>query len=311
MKILEYNDVDPARVTYLTKLGQNFPLTPERAARLRRTDPRLFPCLAIYAVEDDLVIGQVGIFRLPLRSTQGCEDAGGIWAVSTHPQYADQRILYLLLEEAHARMRADGLRFAALSTDRYSWTYNLYQRLGYEETYVWATALADWETAHQPTRLYAISPEPDSRATIEMIFSEIARDYLGFTWRPTPFAPLQLVEPADIWIIQANSRPVGYVLAQTDGAVLNISNLTLQSGADAAEAIAAVTARLQAAYVQVKISRPADIASLRRVGYHIASPSWDSFMLKPLVPEVTFDDARRLFGIGTDRFLISWLDITI
>jgi hypothetical protein len=25
---------------------------------------------------------------------------------------------------------------------------------------------------------------------------------------------------------------------------------------------------------------------------------------------VTVEDARRLFGIGTDRFLISWLDVT-
>jgi hypothetical protein len=33
-------------------------------------------------------------------------------------------------------------------------------------------------------------------------------------------------------------------------------------------------------------------------------------MIKPLVPGVSVDDARRLLGIGTDRFLISWLDTT-
>jgi hypothetical protein len=33
-------------------------------------------------------------------------------------------------------------------------------------------------------------------------------------------------------------------------------------------------------------------------------------MVKPLIPEVTVEDARRLFGIGTDQFLISWLDTT-
>ena len=26
-------------------------------------------------------------------------------------------------------------------------------------------------------------------------------------------------------------------------------------------------------------------------------------------PDVTVDDAYRLFGIGTDQFLISWLDV--
>jgi hypothetical protein len=33
-------------------------------------------------------------------------------------------------------------------------------------------------------------------------------------------------------------------------------------------------------------------------------------MIKPLIPGVTVDDARQLFGIGKDRFLISWLDVT-
>jgi hypothetical protein len=33
-------------------------------------------------------------------------------------------------------------------------------------------------------------------------------------------------------------------------------------------------------------------------------------MVKSLDPSVTVEDARRLFGIGIDRFLISWLDTT-
>jgi hypothetical protein len=33
-------------------------------------------------------------------------------------------------------------------------------------------------------------------------------------------------------------------------------------------------------------------------------------MVKPLIPDVTIEDARRLFGIDTNRFLISWLDVT-
>jgi hypothetical protein len=43
MKILEYNDVDPLQVLNLTLLALDFPLTPEHAAHIRRTDPRLFP----------------------------------------------------------------------------------------------------------------------------------------------------------------------------------------------------------------------------------------------------------------------------
>ena len=67
---------------------------------------------------------------------------------------------------------------------------------------------------------------------------------------------------------------------------------------------------MKTAYVKVKISRPSEIASLRTAGYHVAHPDWGAFMLKPLTPDVTVEDARRLLGIGTDRFLISWLDMT-
>ena len=79
---------------------------------------------------------------------------------------------------------------------------------------------------------------------------------------------------------------------------------------DAAEAVAAVAAKLMTSYVQVKISRPTEVTSLKHSGYQLAKPNWDAFMIKPLVSDVTLDDARRLFDIGSDRFLISWLDTT-
>jgi hypothetical protein len=53
MKILEYNNVDPLQVLNLTLLALDFPLTPEHAAHIRRTDPRPFPCFTVNAVEDD------------------------------------------------------------------------------------------------------------------------------------------------------------------------------------------------------------------------------------------------------------------
>lgn len=310
MNILEYDDIDPVQAMYVSRLALNFALTPEKAASIRQADPRPFPCLAIYALEGSQVLGQVGVFRLPMISSEGREDVGGIWAVSTHPQYAGKGVASLLLEQAHARMRQAGLRFSTLGTDRYRVAYQLYRKHGYVDTYVYATALASWETAHQPTRLRAESPGPGGYELVERIFDDIAHDYFGFAWRHTPFARLRLVDLEDIWILREHSEIVGYAFAGLDQSILNISNIVLRQGADAAEAVAAIAAVLKTAYIQVQISRPAEIASLRRAGYHVAHPSWDAFMIKSLVPEVSVDDASRLFGISTDRFLISWLDVT-
>jgi GNAT superfamily N-acetyltransferase len=311
MIIADYDDVDPLSVFELTMLALDFQLTPEHAKHIRHTDPRPFPCLSVCAVEDEQVIGHVGVFRLPMITTEGREDVGGVWAVSTHPQHAGRGVASQLLEEAHRRMRQAGLRFSTLGTSRSGVSYRLYQKLGYEDIRVWATALARWETAHQPTRLRAQPPGPAGYDFVEEMFEDAAKDHLGFAWRHKPFARLRdKVGLEDIWVLWQNNKPVGYALAQVDRAVLEISDLLLKSGVDPAEAVAAVAAGRKTLFVKVRVSRPGDIASLRRAGYQVAHPDWGAFMIKPLVPQVMIEDARRLLGIGTDRFLISWLDVT-
>lgn len=319
MIILDYDNVDSLQVLNLTLLALDLPLTPEYTAHLRRTDPRLFPCFTVNAMEGDEVLGVVGILRLPMISTGGREDVGGVWAVSTHPLYAGRGVASALLEEAHTRMRDAGLRFSMLLTERHLKAHRLYQQHGYVEMNVWAKALARWETAHQPTRLRA---QPASTALseskgqggfdfIEKIFEDIAGNYLGFAWRYKPFVRLRDKMNLDaIWIVRENNTPVGYIYARKEGPLLETHIHVLRPDIDAVEAIAAIASNLQAPYVQVGMSRPGDIARFQHAGWQVTYPNWASFMVKPLLPEVTTGDARRLFGIGTDRFLISLLDVT-
>jgi GNAT superfamily N-acetyltransferase len=313
IKILDYDKVDPLQVLSLTMLALDFPFTPEYAAHIRQTDPRPFPCLTVNAVDTtrDLVVGQVGVFRLPMVSTEGREDVGGVWAVSTHPNYAGRGVASALLEEAHARMRAAGLRFSTLGTDRYRTAYRLYQQHGYVDLNIWATAIVPWETAHQPTRLRAQPPGPEGYEFVERVFETIGSSYLGFAWRHTPFARLRERVPLeDIWLLWENNQPVGYVFAHKADAMLKINIQLLRQDVEVGEAIAAVTSHLRATYLRVTVSRPSHITSLRRAGFPVAHPDWGAFMVKPLDTNLTVDDARRLFGIDTDRFLISWLDTT-
>jgi len=310
MKILEYDDVDPLQVLHLTMLALDFPFTPEHAAHLRNTDPHPFPCLTVNAVDHDRVVGQVGVFRLPMVSITGREDVGGVWAVSTHPLFTDRGIATTLLDEAHTRMRDKGLRFSTLATDRYRVAYKIYKNLGYEDLNIYAKAMTNWETAHQPTRLRAYPVGKRGYDYIEELYASIAKDYLGFAWRHTPFTRLRRVELTDIWILSDNELPVGYALTYTNGSIINITNLVLKPGINASEAVAAVCSEIKSTFVQVSINRPVDVKSLRSAGYQVAHPSWGAFMLKPLTPEVSIKEAKHLFGIGSDRFMISWLDVT-
>jgi GNAT superfamily N-acetyltransferase len=311
MKILAYDDVNPLQVLHLTMLALGFPLTAEHAAHIRQTDPRPFPCFTVNAVEEDRVLGQVGVFRLPMISTEGRQDVGGVWAVSTHPNHAGRGIASALLDEAHTRMREAGLRFSTLGTDRPRVSYKLYQRHGYVDMNVWATALTRWESTRQPTPLCARPLSSQGYDLVEKIFADLASDYLGFAWRHTPFARLRdKVRLEEIWVLWEGNTVVGYVFAHKENSMLFINVQVLRMDINATEAIAAITYELKADYVQVSISRPSDINSLRRAGWQVAHPDWGAFMVKPLLSDMTAEDARHSFGIGTDRFLISWLDTT-
>lgn len=316
MKIVEYNNVDPLQVLHLNLLALDFPLTPERVARIRQTDPRPFPCFTVNAVEKDMLLGQVGVFRLPLHSIAGREDVGGIWAFSIHPDHTRRDVTSTLLGDAHVRMRDAGFRFSMLETTRAGSVYRLYQKQGYVDMNVWATALTTWEVAHQPTRLRAqaldaVVSESKGYDLAEKIFQTFAREYLGFTLRQFPFMRLRdRVKVDDILLIWQNNEPVGYVFVRKDDLLLRVSIQLLRMELDAVEVVAAVASRIKTSYVEVTMSRPSDISRFQRAGWHVAHPGLRAFMVKPLLPGLTAEDARYCFGIGTDRFLISRLDTT-
>jgi len=311
MQIVEYDDVDPVSVLQLNTLALDFALTPEHVAHLRHSDPRLFPFFALYAVEKEQILGQVGAFRSPMISREGREEVGVIWALCTHPNNLGQEVASLLLNEVHTRMQAVDLRFSTVGINRNQMAYQFYQQHGYVDTQILATAIGRWETGHKPTRLKAQQAGPAGYEHIENLFKDISRNYLGYACRHVPFTPLHdKVSLGDIWIISENNYPVGYALAHANKTILYICNLLLHDSFDVSEAVAAVVTEVKTQYVKVKISRPVEIAGMQQGGFRVAQPTGHTFMIKPLVPEVTHENARNLFGIGTDRFLISCLDVS-
>lgn len=89
-----------------------------------------------------------------------------------------------------------------------------------------------------------------------------------------------------------------------------MNDLLLAEGVEAAEAVEALARETDPAYLRVFINRPSMAESLRRAGYPLELPGWSTFMVKSLEQGLRTDDFRRLFGIGTERFMISPLDIT-
>ena len=124
MKIVEYDRADPLGVLHLNLLSLGYVLAPERVALGRQLDQRPFPFFALYALEDETVAGQVGVYRLPMVTIDGPEDVGGICAMCTRPGFARRGLASRLMDEAHVYMRSAGLRFSTPGTARYRAAYS-------------------------------------------------------------------------------------------------------------------------------------------------------------------------------------------
>jgi GNAT superfamily N-acetyltransferase len=314
MKIFEYGQVDPLEVLHLNMLCLGFQLTPELASVIHLHDPRAFPFFCLYAQVDNSVAGQVGVFRLPVVSTEGADEVGGVWAVCGHPEYANQGIATGLLKEAHARMRAAGLRFSTLGTDRYRVAHRLYEKLGYQDVFSSPSIVARQEKLPETNVLRAAPAGHENLSLADQLFEQIAAGGLGFARRHRPFFLFlerrSYLRGEDLWIIWRGKEAVGYALAFLTTPVLRIANLLLFDEIDPLAAVAAVTQQTGAAYVQVTIDQLAHRDAFEEAGLQLAGGTWGTFMVKPLVEDLTVDDFRRLYGPGTDRFFISNMDIT-
>lgn len=309
MKILAYNDVDPMEVLQLNLLGRDAVFSPESVAALRRADPRVFPWLTLNALERGSVAGQVGAFRLPVVSTEGESQVGGVWGFVVRPDVRRREVCVALLEELHARMRAEGIRFSVVFIDPQSTGRRVFARHGYRELHSPGSAFARWQTAYQPTRLSAGLAGPAGYERVEFLFSEIAGESLGFSRRPAPFPPLRAVNPGHLWMFGQAGEAAGYALAHTDRSVLKVSHLLLKAGVNVAEAVAALTANLRASFVHVEINHPTEYSDLQRGGYRLNRRANGILLICPLYPGLTVKDAQQLFGVTTGQFMFSRLDV--
>lgn len=314
MRIVEYDAVDPLQVLHLNLLCLDFALTPELVEVIRGMDPRPFPFFALYAVEGSGVAGQVGVFRLPVVSTAGAAEVGGVWAVSTHPAWRGKGVASLLLDEAHARMAAAGLRFSTLGTDSYRVAHGLYEKQGYRDVFSPAAALGRSDALPRAPGLTAEPAGVERLALADRLFEQIAHGRLGFARRHTPFFPFlharSYLSADDLWLFRRGGEVVGYAVAGQRNGLLRVRNLLLAAGVDAAEAVASLAQRIDARYSEVRLDAAAHAAAFAQAGFRLTPQSWGTFMVKPLAADATLAEFRRSYGLEDGRFLSSHMDMT-
>ncbi|MCC7208174.1 MAG: GNAT family N-acetyltransferase [Anaerolineae bacterium] len=313
MQIHEYDAVDPLAVLHLNLMCLDVALTPERVTLIRQQDPRPFPFLALYAQEGEAIAGQVGVLRLPVVSTQGAEEVGGLWAICTHPAFARRGVASRLIAEAHTQLRAAGLRYSTVSADVHRVAHALYKRLGYEDVHSSASVFTAKNALPHPVALIAERADGERLALADQVFERIAKGHLGFARRHSPFFPFLAQCGAqsvpDVWLLSGGDSAVGYAVVSASDTFLKITNLLLLDGVDPVGSVAAIAHEVDAPYVQVRVDHRTDVAVFARAGFLTEPRGGGTLMVKPLTNAATVDDFRRRYGVGTPGFLISRWDI--
>ncbi len=319
VKIVPYDEVDPFDVLDLNVLCFDFALTPELVAKIRRLDDRPFPFFALYAVDQDRLLGQVGVFRVPLMTAKGPLEAGAIWAMCVHPAYLRQGIGSALLEEAHRRVRSAGLSFSTLGTSRHWVSHPFYQRQGYLDLAHFASALA-----HQS----ALPEDAGSQLTVRQathvdlapandLFDRVAAGKTGFSRRQESFMEM-MIEVGDILSMDqlrllylGPDELVGYAAVRKSPTLLAINNFLLRDDIQVVDAAAALLKAAGAAYVRiVSNSHSPYLNQLRQAGFRMTAATLDVTMIKPLQQALTQEQLHQLFDVASGRFMMSGFDVT-
>jgi predicted acetyltransferase len=233
MKILEYDEVDGQQVLELSISCFGWFLGPDEVKTIREVDDRIPDYFALYAVEKEEILSQVGVVTLDTQCDHGIEKVGFIWGVCTKSNEARKGLAGKLIKEAHAKLAAQDIGYSFLGTGKSLVAYSLYRKLGYEDFISMDRALKTSKNKKQGDVAFSISKSND---TIVNLFREYSKDLEGFIRRPSNFLEVRKAwswMPYDtVGVFSVDEKPIGYLVASKEGKIIKIRELCCPKSED-------------------------------------------------------------------------------
>jgi predicted N-acetyltransferase YhbS len=301
MQFKTYDEVDPKEVAKLTLAGFGWNLDRESVKKLRNQDRNCSDWFAMYAVEGDDVIGQVGAAYPTIKTIEGPMKLGYIWGVTTQPDKIKKGIARKLMERVHEQMREDGADIFALSTMRSLVAHGLYVSLGYHhiQPYGWNQRLC------RKYKREGIRVNIRKRSTSQMfdLYKKFSKGAFGFTNRHPKF-----IEPRCLWfqyISEINTftregEPVGYALTTSGKKGVVIREIFCPKLDDVPECVRAIESKYKRKYITCLLhSRDDLINALDSVDLAPTRPSFGVLMMR--MPKGRSSEKSMKKPVGKDK----------
>jgi predicted acetyltransferase len=239
MNIVTYTELEPKdEIMMLMEIAFWWPISPKEWEEVINIDVRLRnSSVGFCAVENGRLAGFVGVMDIPTKTINGeTEIVGGIWAVATNPDFAQQGICKSLMEVAHIYFEKRKYRFSFLCTLRTIIAYEIYRKLGYAEVeYVnqFAGVSKVLDKTQPVNKKCEVKLNPDK---IYEIYKKLMENRTGFAVRQedfvTMFAKRKRIEEG-----RSIQKEKGYALVTETRNVIKVQDMVALDDATYSELI--------------------------------------------------------------------------
>jgi GNAT superfamily N-acetyltransferase len=305
MRIVTYGELEK-RDELLSILSLSFGESPNphRMEEIIKLDPRTRNGpVGFCALENNHVVGFVGIMEIPTRNMNGdTEVVGGIWSVATHPRNARQGVSTELMNRAHEYFTCKGYRFSFLTTRKTYMAYAFYRHLSYEDALCFPSAFKFLSKKRKSAE------ESDARIpwrNVMNIYRDFTASRTGFVVRDIDlFKSLPRIASLD----QGRQERIvvgekAYVFYGTMGGTLTIDKIVSSNQDEMKNLIAAIESKARDVVSDRCVLNHNLFEMYRSRGYVTQMESYRLLMVKALA-EAAFDEVygRRFYVTSFDLF---------
>jgi GNAT superfamily N-acetyltransferase len=225
LRIIDHDELAPsmeAQVHLLDMSAGWGPMDFKSLAEARRLGYPAADYVGVYAVEKREVLSEVRVIRIPFTTLEGSTQiVSGIQGVATRRDYSGRGLARKLLEEAHQREKAAGIRLALLWTGHAMVAHRLYGSMGYLDVHTPKVAMRFCGARGGKPTGYKLSKVREKDAEIiAALHTEATEGRVGFTPRTLGLLrslfKLGFVKPESIRMILRDEQVVGYVVLESN-----------------------------------------------------------------------------------------------
>jgi GNAT superfamily N-acetyltransferase len=268
-----------------------------------KIDPRLKSGpVGFCAVENEMVVGYVGVMDLATRTLDGTlEYVGGIYGVATLPGHTHKGVCTALMKNAHDYFREKSYRFSFLNTSPAIVAYALYKKLGYID-------LIEYPSAYRVVKNKKTeSPKKETVGKFDLdrilkIYNEFSTDRTGFVVRDKAYLRM-LKRVEEITSKQCAIEDKGYVIFKEEKSAIRIRELIALSVEEMHRLVGLMEGKTKGLVYDRGILNQALLDVYHSRGYMIQKRGFSVLMLKTLETNASFE---QTYG---DKFYLSRLDV--